>query len=312
MIDLIGKKVAVIRAGGIGDILLLLPVLRGIKSGGAARLDLITNATLAGLMSGFRCLDTVFTTDQANLWQLYSPASKPVKNKLLAGYDLILAFMIDRDGDIAANLKNASRGKVVVIPPFPADDDPRHISRYYSETVLTDYDDSEIEYDPAPEESGFVPGFLDFKPGDSWKIWAIHPGSGGLKKNWPLAGFAAVADGLIRLRKHVVIILGPAEEEGPILSHFKNVDVHIARGFSLQSLAALLRRCGGYIGNDSGITHLAAALGIPTLALFVCTDPQRWGPVGNRVRVLCSNADGADIGVSCVIDAVLELEAGGR
>ena len=47
-----------------------------------------------------------------------------------------------------------------------------------------------------------------------------------------------------------------------------------------------LRRCRAYIGNDSGITHLAAYLGCPTIALFGPTDPRVWGSIGRRARII--------------------------
>ena len=62
----------------------------------------------------------------------------------------------------------------------------------------------------------------------------------------------------------------------------------MARGLSIGALASLLRRCAAYLGNDSGVTHLAALAGVPTVALFGPSDPARWSPLGPRVTVLRS------------------------
>jgi hypothetical protein len=57
-------------------------------------------------------------------------------------------------------------------------------------------------------------------------------------------------------------------------------------GVPLSRLAALLVECSGYVGNDSGVSHLAAALGVPTAAVFGPTDPAVWAPVGPKVSVV--------------------------
>jgi ADP-heptose:LPS heptosyltransferase len=102
---------------------------------------------------------------------------------------------------------------------------------------------------------------------------AIHPFSGSKRKNWPLAGYQELARRLSP--KKVEWVVGPEEQlEGA--HRFEKLD----------ELAAWLGGAKLYIGNDSGITHLAAALGIPTLALFGPTDPAKWAPRGENVRVL--------------------------
>ena len=115
----------------------------------------------------------------------------------------------------------------------------------------------------------------------------IHPYSGGKRKNWPLRCFEQVAD---QLKRDVEWIAGPEEQlNGP-----KRFD-------ELAEVARWL--CGArlYIGNDSGITHLAAAVGVPTLALFGPTDPKVWGPRGGNVSLLCADPiDG--LAVKTVLD----------
>lgn len=101
---------------------------------------------------------------------------------------------------------------------------------------------------------------------------AIHPFSGSARKNWPLDFYRDLAG---RLLLPVEWTAGPDE----VLT-----DAH--RFSDLAELASWLCSVRLYIGNDSGITHLAAVLGVPTLALFGPTDPEIWAPRGNHVRVL--------------------------
>jgi hypothetical protein len=103
----------------------------------------------------------------------------------------------------------------------------------------------------------------------------IHPFSGSAKKNWPLERYREVAR---RLPYEVKWCAGPEEElEGA------------TRFDDLYELARWLARARLYIGNDSGITHLAAAVGTPTIALFVATDPAVWAPRGRTVSVLAGD-----------------------
>ena len=96
---------------------------------------------------------------------------------------------------------------------------------------------------------------------------AIHPFSGSKRKNWPLDRFQEVAS---RSSLPVRWVAGPEEElEGAV------------RFDGLYQLACWLATASHYWGNDSGITHLAAAAGVPVTAVFIASDPAIWAPRGN-------------------------------
>lgn len=108
---------------------------------------------------------------------------------------------------------------------------------------------------------------------------AIHPFSGSPGKNWPIEKFQALA----RKLERVMPVRWCAGPEDPPLDPLPPADcVRIA---DLYELACWLASARLYIGNDSGITHLAAAAGAPVLALFGPTDPAVWAPRGPNVRV---------------------------
>jgi heptosyltransferase III len=102
----------------------------------------------------------------------------------------------------------------------------------------------------------------------------IHPFSGSPRKNWALEKFRAVARGLERSMT-VHWCAGP--EDPPLAGAVYLSDLY--------ELACWLARARVYLGNDSGITHLAAAVGTPVLALFGPSDPAVWAPRGAHVRV---------------------------
>jgi Glycosyltransferase family 9 (heptosyltransferase) len=117
----------------------------------------------------------------------------------------------------------------------------------------------------------------------------IHPGSGAPGKNWE--GMSAVADAWRRVGGRVILVCGPAELDRGNVSH--DVAVHNER---LDRLLALLRLAPRYLGNDSGVSHLAGYAETPGLALFGSTDPCTWRPLGASIRILHAPAPCAQCG----------------
>ena len=106
---------------------------------------------------------------------------------------------------------------------------------------------------------------------------------------WPVERFLDLANRLVSTcRARILLILGPAEEE------LKEVFLRITGSehaivldtLPLPQLGAVLERCHVFVGNDSGVAHLAAALGVSVVAIFGPTDPVRWAPRGENVRVI--------------------------
>ena len=124
----------------------------------------------------------------------------------------------------------------------------------------------------------------------------IHPGSGDAKKNWPLENFEALAEALEKKGRSVSWCLGPAEIEG--MSRLPKGSRMACT--TLSDLAAELTTARYYIGNDSGITHVSAALGVPTIALFSVSDPGVWSPRGDQVRVMHQH----DVSIEEIVDRI--------
>ena len=127
---------------------------------------------------------------------------------------------------------------------------------------------------------------------------AIHPGSGSRRKNWPFDRFADTARRLSPGRPFL-LVLGPAEADV-----VPPPGARVARGLPLRTLGAALAWAGLFLGNDSGVTHLAAACGTRTVALFGPTDPAQWAPVGRAVTTLrAASGRLADLAVDEVVAA---------
>lgn len=114
---------------------------------------------------------------------------------------------------------------------------------------------------------------------------AAHPGSGSPRKNWPAERFARLvatrADG-----RPWLLVLGPADEGASAASLARLPGAVVARQLPLRVLGAALARAGLYVGNDSGVSHLAAAYGTPSVVLFGPTDPEVWAPWGPKLAAV--------------------------
>jgi hypothetical protein len=112
---------------------------------------------------------------------------------------------------------------------------------------------------------------------------AVAPGSGSIEKCWPAANFAEACRLLAaEHRVNLMLVLGPAELEHPdIREAFRATDCTVSECWSIPDLAATFAACELYLGNDSGLSHLAAWAGTQVLAVFGPTDPGLWAPVGH-------------------------------
>ncbi len=199
--------------------------------------------------------------------------SGPLARRLRA-LDVILAY--SRSASLLSELRRLGR-EVVVHDPQPR---TGHASRWLAQPVMAwgaDPDPLPPPHRATPEEEAAAAAYLRLLPPG---FLALHPGSGSPGKNWPAESFLAIATALSP-RRAWLLVQGPADAA---LS--TPPEAVVARELPLRVLGALLARAGLYVGNDSGVSHLAAAWGAPTLALFGPSDPEVWSPLGPRVKTL--------------------------
>ncbi len=147
---------------------------------------------------------------------------------------------------------------------------------------------------------------------------AMLPATGGAGKAWPAENFVELARRVASAGMAPVLVWGPGERAlAEAIAAAGGRGVALAPATSIPELAVLLSGCAAVVGGDTGPVHLAASLGVPTVAVFVATDPARNGPRGERVRVLSgagaaqgrgrARAAGAgEVGVEAVFAAVIE------
>jgi len=155
------------------------------------------------------------------------------------------------------------------------------------------------EIHPAPEDHAWAREALASFSGE-WV--AIHPGAGIPARRWPLERFRALAEELYARRGAQVAWVGGDDDRERVAEIQKTLrapSLSFAGTGAIRRTAALIARCAGFVGNDSGPGHLAAATGVPTLVIFSGTnDMERWKPWGADVHTLQPLPEGAPSGLA--------------
>lgn len=285
------RKILVLRGGALGDFILTLPALAALRRRcPQAAIELRTRPRHVWLALESGLADTAADIDDAGMAEFFMPAPganepwPPIYEDYLSGFDWIVSYLPDRDGSLANNLRRGARKSCIVLPHRPAAGE--HAADAWSRPLLPQGQNLQ----PALPRLHLPENLLD--SGAAWLRGlcggrppaVIHPGSGGAAKNWPLANFRQLADWLQRVRGwQPVFLLGEAESNWPMAA---TTPWPTVKRPGLAQAAGMLSAARLYIGNDSGITHLAASLDTPVIALFGPTDPGTWGPRGPRVRVI--------------------------
>ncbi len=260
----------------------MFPTLHALRSKYAAKhLTFVSNASVLPLAQAWKMADEVADFEQTHWSELFSTAG--IRNaelrKLLAATDMAICWLGDPDHRVETNLRQAGVKKIIVAPGRPPENSFAHVAEYLASTVKI----------PAKQVRRWHPSL----PGapEVGRTIAIHPGSGSERKNWPIASYAEIIKSLWREHYEVLLLAGPADEQklAYLERHLKPPEslFRTLVNAPLLEIAQQLRQCRGYLGNDSGITHLAAMLGTPTVAIFgPGSRVSNWEPLGKRVNII--------------------------
>jgi len=141
-------------------------------------------------------------------------------------------------------------------------------------------------------------------------VLALHPGSGSDSKNWPESNWAQLVERLVEETKLDLLLVG-GEAEGQRLQRLSaelpSARIRLAQTLTLPELALQLRDCSGFIGHDSGISHLASAVGLTSLLLWGETNQEIWRPAGQHTTVLRDPAGLPALPVNRVFQTIQQL-----
>jgi heptosyltransferase-3 len=298
------SKILVIRGGAIGDFILTLPVLSALRQQFPnATLEVLGYPRIAQLAVTGGLADAVRSIEARPLAVFFARGGilEPELQEYFAGFAIIISYLYDPDGIFEANVRRSCKGQFIAGPHRPDESKNEHATAVFLEPLkrLAIFDPDVVPRLTFSE--GGAPSSLRSN------CIAIHPGSGSEKKNWALEKWIDLARQLLNSHAASLLIIG-GEAEWAKIEKFKNALPHRGAEFAfnlpLPTLAGRIASCSLFIGHDSGITHLAAAAGVPVIALWADTSPDIWKPSGNHVTVLRSSSGLSGLGVPLVLETV--------
>jgi ADP-heptose:LPS heptosyltransferase len=305
------SDLTVVRGGALGDFVVTLPALRALARPGR-RLRLVGNTAARVLASGV--LAEVDSLDDARWAGLFEDR---VPLPSFRGGAVVL---LKRHAEVAARLRGADWRPVLGAPPYPPPESDAHVGEHLLQAVApaavrpdtrpssTNWRGPSATPVTRPgigrsPDTGSAPtvrpatvrrlidvpasarraaaAFLH-RLGVGTPYAVVHPGSGSPRKNWPAERFAEVARRVEAAGPRPLVLVGPADETAaaPLAG---TAGWPALTGLRLEELVGLLDGAALYVGNDSGVSHLAGAVGAPTVAVFGPTRALRWRPLGPRV-----------------------------
>jgi len=290
------RSVLIIHQGALGDFILTLPAL-GIlrKAFPKAKSVMIGYPRILELVEKRFYADEILSIDQRGFvpFFLQKGSLDPTLSEFLRNFDLAIFYGRDGEGALIENVRKVCQGRILHIDSFPRWGEKIHMADYFLRQFAR-YGLSNSVKNPKlhlkESDRHWAWDFWRSKgvdPAERSRVILLHPGSGSKRKNWPTGRFLDLAHALQdHLGSKILVVLGPAE--GPeVQKVFEGLESFIlAKNLSLLQIASVMEGCRLFIGNDSGVSHMAAALGLPTIAIFGPTDPNVWAPRGERVFVV--------------------------
>lgn len=294
-------KILFIRGGAVGDFILTLPAIRLVRDHlPEARIEVLGYPPTNRLAEATGLVDATRSMEYGPLASFFVP-NGPLAEDLVtyfAGFSVVISYLYDPDGYFEENLRRAGV-KTLFLGPHRVDETRRdepaaaqlakpleNLALYLEDLFIT------LTFDDPSTRAAHnaVPEALD----DSLVWIALHPGSGSPRKNWSFEGWVETAAALAASDPAIRFLITNGEAEDAVIGQFlallaqRGVPHSRAPHLPLPVLGALLERCRLYLGHDSGISHLAASCGIPSVLLFGKTDPAIWAPRNPDVHVIAA------------------------
>ena len=293
-------KILVIRGGAIGDFILTLPAITALRARfPEAHLEVLGYPHIIQLALAAGLADRVQPIEARALAGFFARQGRLAEELVdyFSEFDLIVSYLYDPDQIFQTNVGRCSVAQFIAGPHRADETAQLHAARVYLKPLeaLAIFD-----ADPIPRLS------LDPRPATLHQL-ALHPGSGSERKNWPENKWADLLDHLIRATSYRFLLIG-GEAEGERLQRLSGrvgippARVRVAQSLALVELARLIQQCALFLGHDSGISHLAAALGLPGVILWGDTAEEIWRPPSEKMIVLRHPAGLARLPVSTVLE----------
>lgn len=303
------RAVMIIQPGAIGDCVQTLALAEFIKDNiGVGSVRMMGRGDYIDIFCGRTCVDSVRSVDSVDLHKLFMEPSDfhpadddPLLNDF-AGCERIVTFLGDAGGNFEQNLiytANCSNAcEVTTLKLKPGPDFAEHVSNFYIQQFIDDNPEISAGAEFAINRAFIKAGRGDIVAGkkllesagcgEADKVALISVGSGGEHKCWHLDNFYSVADSLVDSDVKVLFLLGPAEMDRLSDEEIDRLGTvgRCVWGLTLTEVVQLISCSDCFIGNDSGVTHLAGALGVKTVAIFGPTNAGIYRPAGASVKTI--------------------------
>jgi len=301
-----------IHGGAVGDFVMSLRIVAALRETGAGKVTVLGKPEIATIAVPGGGVDAVIDINQGGYHSLFSaepPIPAPVL-EILRRFDLAVDMLGGPRGVVTTKLREAGIPKVIAFDPRPRSDWTGHISDQW----LADLQAAGIHAVPGPplirlseeRRDQARHRLLATTNSANLGLAVLHPGSGSRQKCWPPTHFAGLAMILQTRGWGVTFLLGPVETERFTASETASLRgaAPMIVGCSLPDAADLIAAANLFVGNDSGMSHLAAAIGTPTVAIFGPTNPKVWGPMARHAVIIGPGPLGAWPWIEEVADAV--------
>lgn len=284
----------VLRGGALGDFVLTLPVFQALRARWPdARVEAATYPRHGRLALAGGAIDAWHSLEQPDFARLFAPGAEFSGwfMDLVPSFDVIVNLLYDPDDLIVPNLRSLDARQVLALDPRPRE---RHAADHLASVLHA------LALYPEPAEPRLV--FQAAPPAGPAPV-ILHPGSGSPVKNWAWPRFLELARRLAAHGLPVAFCAGEVEAEQ--MPELADCPYPVHRFPAVEDLAPVLASARLFIGNDSGVSHLAAASGVPVIALFGPTRADLWAPRGRGgVTVLRGGPLMRDLAVEPVWEAV--------
>lgn len=293
-------RILVLRGGALGDFVVTLPVFQALRERWPdARIEVIgypRSADLA-LMGGW--VDAVHSIDRAGMARFFAlqPVFSEEQAAFIRSFHIVLNYLHDPDGSLDANLRSAGARTLLHGSPMVSD---LHAVDHFLKPLQG----------LALYAEGIAPALRKIRPSHLARIprrIIIHPGSGSPRKNWPIDRYLSIAHALGERAWDVQFLAGEADEA--LLPALRQAGVALCEDLPLARVVDELETASLYLGNDSGITHLAAASGCAGLALFGPSNARLWAPRGKIRTLLAPGGDLSELSAATVLEELLRVGA---
>ena len=281
-------KILVIRGGAIGDFIVTLPVLKALRTMfPSAGVEVLCPQRVGELAVASGHADDFRPLEARGLAPFFAPIGQLDADwrMYFNRFAVVISYLYDYDGTFQSNVLKSGAMQFIQGIHRPSDTASTHASDQLLKTLeavaIFDADDSpELRFEGAD-----VAG----KNSGQEMVIALHPGSGSESKNWPLNRWVILAEALAADPRHRFLLIGGEADEKRLQAVAKALPADRTTEVFRQSLmqaARELRTASLFVGHDSGISHLAAALGLRGILLWGPTNETVWRPRSERFDVI--------------------------